>query len=348
MKWIREKQTRDRALRSVLWLVAAVAVAFGIRSCIDLPVERTSPAVIVMDTTARVIVTAGDEQTAEQAIAAAIRQLRAVESSMSAYDPDSELSLLNRRGYIAPMEVSEGLFEVLRLSVEISRLTDGAFDVSVGPILDLYRRAAENEEPPAEEELELARAKVGYEKILLDAHKRTVQLGVEGMRLDLGGIAKGYAIDLAVEAVREAGAAGALVDVGGDIRCFGRAPRGKNAWRIALQHPRKPDAYALTLEVNNTAVTTSGDYRRFVLLNDGRRSHIVNPKSPSSASNLSSVTILTESAARADALATAVTVMGPVKGFSLVESLEATEGILISSGGETIHCTQGAGKFIKR
>ncbi len=348
MKWIREKQSRDKAVRSLVWLIALLAVGFTIRSCTNASVDKTSPAVMLMDTTARIIVTAPNEKTADQAIQSAVGALRDVEKVMSAYDPGSELSLVNRRGYIEPIPVSAQLFEILDLSVEISRLTDGAFDITVGPILELYRQAAKTENPPAPEQIEAARAKVGYQKIMLDDNLKTVQLGVDGMQLDLGGIAKGYAIDQAVEAAKEAGAVGALVDVGGDIRCFGKPPKRKNKWTIALQHPRKLDQYALTLEVSDTAVTTSGDYRRFVLIDDRPASHIIDPKNPQSKSTLSSVTILTESAARADALATAVTVMGPVRGFSLIENTPGTEAILISSTGETIHSTPGAGKFIKK
>ena len=168
------------------------------------------------------------------------------------------------------------------------------------------------------------------------------------MRLDLGGIAKGYAIDRAVEAMRAGGAVGGMVDVGGDIRCFGRRKNDSQEWLIGLQNPRVEGDLLLKLRLNDMAVATSGDYRRFVLIDGQRYSHIFDPAKSTSAKELRSVTIIAPTAIQADILATAVSVMGKEKGLKLIESTPDTEAIIIPADSEkNIVKTSGADVFIK-
>jgi thiamine biosynthesis lipoprotein len=174
------------------------------------------------------------------------------------------------------------------------------------------------------------------------------------MRLDLGGIAKGYAVDKAIEAARQSGAAGAVVDLGGDIRCFGEPPKGKRQWLIGLQDPKAAikgiggSGILLTLKVSDVAVATSGDYQQFVLVEGKRHSHIINRETGTSVEGLSSVTIITDNATDADALATAVSVMGAEKGLDLIEKLPNTEAILLpSSPKREIIKSSDADKYLK-
>jgi len=173
------------------------------------------------------------------------------------------------------------------------------------------------------------------------------------MRIDLGGIAKGYAIDKAVEAMQEAGAVGGMVDVGGDIRCFGAPPPGKNKWLIGVQNPRKTENLVageplLVLKLTNAAVATSGDYRRFILIENRKYSHIINTRSGRGTKGLASVTIISPSAIHADALATAVSVIGAEKGLALIEKLPQTEAILIlSEPKHELLETSGAQKYLE-
>jgi thiamine biosynthesis lipoprotein len=180
-----------------------------------------------------------------------------------------------------------------------------------------------------------------------------VQFAVDGMRLDLGGIAKGYAVDKAVEAMQTCGAIGGMVDLGGDIRCFGAPLKGRTHWVIGLQNPNSDKDIAgrdvmLKLQLANGAVATSGDYQQFVLIEGKRYSHIINRKTGTSTEGLSSVTIIANNATDADALATALSVMGAEKGLALIEKLPGTEAILITSqpNYELIKTT-GAEKYIK-
>jgi len=306
----------------------------------------------MMGTLARVVAVAADTDTAVKAVEQAFAQLRTVDELMSDYKTDSELSRVNRLAFQKPVEVSEPTFDVLEVSLRFSRLTRGAFDITVGPLVDLFRTAEQKGIVPSEDEIERARERVGYEKLELDEQNRTVRFAVDGMRLDLGGIAKGYAMDKAVEAAQRCGALGAMVDVGGDVRCFGRAVKGRKTWLIGIQDPNDSESFLggrirRALRLTDKAVATSGDYRRFVTINGKRYSHIMNRKTGTSAKGLSSVTIIAENATEADALATAVSVMGADKGLELVEKLDDVEAILIPSDKPGVLVTSsGASKYL--
>jgi len=295
---------------------------------------------LIMSTFARVVAIAEDTQTAEKSITSAFEQLQAVDELMSDYKEDSQISKVNRDAFKNPVAVSKSTFEVLQKSLEFSKLTDGAFDITVGPLVDLWRAAADANSMPSTEQLAEVRGRVGYEKIILDADNLSVRFAVDGMRLDPGGIAKGYAIDKAIEAMRKTGASGGMVDVGGDIRCFGPPPAGKEKWVIGLQDPAgaiegvRPARYPVVLKFNDAAVATSGGYRRFVLIEGKKYSHIINKQTGLSSDKLSSVTIIAETAIEADALATAVSVMGREKGMALIEKTPNVEAVLISAGPE--------------
>ena len=313
------------------------------------PVEFDSGYRQTMGTFARALVVAADKPTALAAIEAAFAVIDRVNTEMSDYDPDSLLSQVNRQAFVEPVKVTPELFEVISAAIEYSKLSDGAFDITVGPVVQLWRKAKQTAVPPTEEELAAARSKVGYRHLILDAEAMTVRFGVEGMALDVGGIAKGYAVDAATAAMRQAGATGGMVDIGGNIRCFGTPVGGKPHWRIGLQDPLKDNHTLLTLTLDEMAVATSGDYRRFAVLNGQKYSHIVNPASGQSVRELSSVSIIAPSAMRADALSTAVSVMGEEKGRTLIESLPDVEAILIRTDQpDAMILTPGLGKFLNK
>jgi thiamine biosynthesis lipoprotein len=170
------------------------------------------------------------------------------------------------------------------------------------------------------------------------------------MSLDLGGIAKGYAVDKAIEAVQKLGALGAMVDLGGNIRCFGTPPQGKKTWTIGLQDPNtdNPAGLLLKLQLSHESVATSGDYQQFAIIDGKKQSHIIDRRTGKGAEGLSSVTIIAPNATDADALSTAVTVLGPQKGLELIESMPDTAAILVSPAPEyKITKTTGAEKYIK-
>lgn len=314
------------------------------------PVEADSGYKEVMGTFARVLVVAPNKRTAQRCIASAFEQLQKVDNLMSVYNPESELSKVNRLASNQPVKVSESTFDVLEKALYFSKLTGGAFDVTVGALVDLWRESAEANHPPSSQAITAARSKAGYQNLLLDANNMTAHFAADEMKLDLGGIAKGYAIDKAVEAMEKEGARGGMVDVGGDIRCFGIAVGRKRHWLIGLQDPNiTNEGTILTLKLSDSAVTTSGDYRRFVVIDGKKHSHIVDTNTGQSSEKLASVTIIASNATDADALATAVSVLGQKKGIELVDSLPDIEAVLITPGLDyKMIMTEGAQRYIHK
>jgi thiamine biosynthesis lipoprotein len=309
---------------------------------------------VVMGTFARIISVAVDSNTAKSCIETAFAETTRVDELMSDYKNDSEISEVNRDGFKRAVKVSESTYKVLERSVEFSKRTGGAFDVTVGPLVDLWHLAETANVLPSKAELQRACSKVGYDKLILDANEMSVRFAVEGMRLDLGAIGKGYAIDRAVEAMQKAGALGGMVEIGGDIRCFGSPPAGKERWRIGLQDSRRIDEdisegkVLLVLELTDAAVATSGNYQRFTVIQGQRYSHILDAKTGLTSEELTSVTVISQDALEADALATAVSVMGAEKGLALIEKTPQAEAILITSPPEyRLIKTTGAEKFIE-
>ncbi|MCE5185908.1 MAG: FAD:protein FMN transferase [Planctomycetaceae bacterium] len=286
----------------------------------------------LMGTLARIVVVAKDSARAAEAIELAFDEIVSLERLMSDFDPNSQLSLVNRRAFTEPVPVDDSLFEVLSASIEYSRLSDGAFDITVGPVVGLWRAERNTGVPPTLQALEEARRAVGWQSLLLDPGKKTVRFAKPGMHLDLGGIAKGYAVDRALELLGQSGAQGAMVDLGGNIRTFGVPAHGARHWNIGLQDPRRNEHTLAVLNLDNLAVATSGDYRRFAVVNGQRLSHIIDPNTAQSAQSVSSVTIIAPSAMQTDALSTAVTVLGDQKGLLLVQSLPQVETIIIKNG----------------
>jgi len=346
-----------RQVKRFLLIGVVLALLAGLL-CINLlrgdAVEADSGFRVIMGTFARVVVIAPSGEAAQACIQAAFDVQERIETLMSYHREDSELSRVNRHAAEKPVPVNPMTFEVLQQAVRFSRLSDGAFDVTVGPLVDLWKVAGEANEPPTEEALAVARRKVGFEKLILDEKAATVCFAEPGMKVDLGGIAKGYAVDKSVEAMLKRGAIGGMVDLGGNIRCFGRAPRGQEKWRIALQDPNvAPDefgsaGYLLVLELADASVATSGDYRRFNVVEGQKQSHILDTRSGKGAGKVVSDTIIAPDATTADALSTAVNVLGPEAGLALVERLPGIEAILIPADeGKGIVFSRGARAYVQ-
>ncbi len=300
----------------------------------------------VMGTFAQVTVRASGKLIGDKHIEAAFAKIHQINTMMNDWDPNSEISRLGQTAHLSPVAVSPELFEIIVLSKEYSRISNGAFDITVGAETQLWRQMQKTGQKPDSAALAAARAKVGYEKIILDENNRTVQFAVEGMKLDVGAIAKGYAADLAIESLKAKGVKAAMVDIGGNVRCFGDGP-ANGLWLIGLQDPRNPQNLLAKLKMNDMAVATSGDYERFAVVDGNKYSHILNPATAESVSELASVTIIAPMATRTDALSTAVSVLGAAKGMALIESLEQTECILIlSSDTKKLIQSRGAGAFI--
>ena len=338
----------------VIFVACLIVVALYFSSGRVNQVELDSGHRMVMGTFARVVVIAKDSEAAGKCIESAFMQINKVDDLMSDYKSDSEISRINRDGFKKAVQLSQSTYEVLQKSIEFSELTDGAFDVTVGPLVELFRKAKRKQAFPNQDEIAEARSKVGFEKLKLDGRNRTVEFTVEGMQLDLGGIAKGYAVDKAVETMQIHGAIGGMVDLGGDIRCFGAPLKGRDHWVIGLQNPNMVKDSAgrevlLKLKITDGAVATSGDYQQFILIEGKRYSHIIDRKTGTSTEGLSSVTIIADNATNADTLATAVSVMGSENGLELIEKTPGVEAILITSQPKfKLIKTGGAEMYIKK
>jgi thiamine biosynthesis lipoprotein len=336
-----ENDNRRRALKFFIAACVISAMSYFVVETFRPAVEVDGGSRVVMGTFARIVAVAKSETKANRAIKAGFDELVRIDKMMSDYKADSELSKVNREAFGKAVKVSPELFEILQISEDYSRLSSGAFDITVGPLVDLWHKAGETNSMPDANTIAAAKAKVGYEKLILDAKAMTIRFAVEGMRLDLGGIGKGYAVDKAVEAMKRRGAIGGMVDSGGNIRCFGK-PAHKGNWLVGIQDPKEVKSAEedidsqpmMVLKLVDCAVATSGDYRRFVIVGGKKVSHIIDTNTATGASKMASDTIIAPKAVDADALSTAVNVLGAEKGLDLVDSLLGVEAIIVTPGPE--------------
>ncbi|MBC7821931.1 MAG: FAD:protein FMN transferase [Planctomycetaceae bacterium] len=286
---------------------------------------------------------APDEASANKAIEAAWARIEHLNSLMSDYDSASELMRLCRDSRPGqPIRVSPELFRVLSKSVEVSEFSDGAFDVSVGPLVKLWRRARRQKELPDPKLLQEARELVDFRNIRLYCQTCSVELLKPGMKLDLGGIAVGYAADEAIRVLKQHGLTRAPIDGSGDI-VVSDPPPGATGWRIGIASVREPEAapqHFATLA--NCSISTSGDAYQFVELGGQRYSHIVDPKTGLGLTERCSVTIIAPDGITADALATVVSVLGPERGLKLIDSRPCAAALFATLAGDRLDTRQSA------
>jgi len=276
---------------------------------------------------------ATNQPAAEAAAEAAFRRIVDLENTMSDYQADSELNLLCQKPVGVPVPVSPDLFDVLWQARRFSQLTDGAFDVTVGPYVRLWRFARKRKVLPKAEELAAARAAVGWRNLELDRHRRTATLRVSGMRLDLGGIAKGYASDEALKVLRDRGIRRALVAASGDI-AVSEPPPTQNGWRVGISGlGSETNAGGSMLLLRNAAISTSGDTEQFIEIEGVRYSHIVDPYTGLGLTNRIQASIVASKATTSDALATAVCILGPKRGLKLVNSQRGIGARIVTQNG---------------
>ncbi len=283
----------------------------------------------------KILLYAADQTAANRAFEAAFSRIAELNRVLSDYDPHSELSRLSQGApSVHPMPVSEPLWIVLARSQALAVQSEGAFDATVGPYVRLWRRARRSKEMPSPERLAEARAAVGYQKLKLDEQQHTAQLMKPNMRLDLGGIAMGYAVDETLKLLRDRGITRALVDASGDIG-VGDPPPGKPGWTIGVE-PLSADAILGTsgsssrkIVLANAAVTTAGDAGQHVDIQGKRYSHIVDPHTGLGLTDRSGVTVIAPDCITADSLDTAVSVMGPTTGLALIENTPGAAAFIV-------------------
>jgi len=328
---------RYRIIAGVLILLIT---ALGATSCISKPLLKFEETRSMMDTFVTVTVYSADEKTAEEAIRAAFVRMEQIERIASIFDEQSEASQLNRDGHLeAP---SDDLLKLITMSADYSRITDGYFDITVQPLLDLWagglwQESEEVQQNRIDETMEL----IGWDKISIEDNG--VYFESEGMKITLGGIAKGYAVDEALDILKDMGIKHALVNAGGDMATLGSKPEGE-PWLISLVNPDDTSQSLATFSFSDKAITTSGNYERY-FDPEKKAHHIIDPKTGYSAQECISVTIIAENATQADALATGVFVMGPEGGVGLVESLDNVECLIVDVN-RIIHRSSGLAEYL--
>lgn len=322
---------KTRLVAVLAWLLVSLPVSS----------EWFSDEQSIMGTQIVVYLWHADAEAGRSAIAAVMDEMHRINRHFSPYLEDSELSRLNRKAATAseqaPLSISEELSWLLAQSIRYGELTDGAFDVtfgSVGRYYD-YRKG----EQPDEAAREALLAAIDYRKIQLDAEAREVYFEHPKLYVDLGGIAKGYAVDRAIALLRERDIEHASVGAGGDTRLLGDH-RGR-PWRVGIKNPRAPEDVAIMLPLENEAISTSGDYERYFINAEGERiHHILNPRTGVSAQGVASATVLGPNSIDTDALSTSVFVMGVEPGLALIDSLPEFEAIVITAEGK-VHYSEG-------
>jgi thiamine biosynthesis lipoprotein len=319
------ERSRSAAVgRAALWLFLALSLAAV--SCVSVP--KQAPALgryeyerPEMGVPFRIVLYAPDRAGADGAAEAAFRRIRELNDIMSDYNAESELSKLSRTsGQGRRVPVSPDLWLVLERAQALAQRSDGAFDITVGPCVNLWRRARRQHQLPDPDRLAQARKAVGYRLIRLDPKGHAVELLAPGMRLDLGGIAKGYAVEEALRTLKWLGLSRALIEGGGDVS-VGDPPPGKPAWRIELAPldvtNAPPDRFLL---LKNAAISTSSDLYQRLEIEGKRYSHIVDPRTGIGLTNHSLVNVIARHGITADSLTKVVSVLGPEKGLKVVEA----------------------------
>lgn len=285
---------------------------------------------VLMGMDFKLLVYAADEAAAKRATDAAFARIAELNGILSDYDPESELSRLSRSaGKDRWVELSPELAFVLGRSKQLTAQTDGAFDVTVGPFVQLWRRARRQRELPSAPRLAEARKLVGNRLWELDATGHKAKLTQPGMRLDLGGIGAGYAADEALRVLREHGISRGMIDASGDV-VTGEPPPGQQAWRIGIA-PATPGEEAVYLELAGQAVAHSGDTEQFVEVGGKRYSHIVDPATGLGLTTRIGVTVIAADGISADSLATAASVLGPARGLKLIEDTAGAECRIVAA-----------------
>jgi len=280
-----------------------------------------------------ITVVAKDSTEANNDIDLAVGEITRIEKLISSWDPASQTSEINRNAGIKPVKVDEELYNLIGRSVEISKLTDGAFDISFASMDKIWKFDGSMTEMPSEEAIKQSVAKVGYQNIILDPENFTVFLKLEGMKIGFGAIGKGYAADKAKKLLVENNVNAGIINASGDMNTWGKQPNGES-WKVAITNPMdKNKAFAL-LPLNDNAVVTSGNYEKYVTFNDIRYTHIIDPRTGYPATGIVSVTVFAPKAEIADALATSIFVMGKDVGIDFINQLPKIECIVIDEMGE--------------
>ena len=276
-----------------------------------------------------ITVVSDDKDWAYERIDEAVNEIKRIESILTTFKDDSETNLVNRHAGIKPVEVSEEVFSLIQRSIRISKLTQGAFDITYGSIdKSLWNFDRNMKSLPSPEKAKEMVQLINYRNVILDVERRTVFLKEKGMRIGFGGIGKGYAAEMAKSVMMKQGVTDGIVNASGDLAVWGYQPNG-SPWTIGVAHPDASHMPFSHMNVTDKAIATSGNYEKYVIIDNKKYSHTINPRTGLPVSGIKSVTIISPNAELSDALATPVTIMGIKVGLNLINQLKNVECIIV-------------------
>ena len=276
------------------------------------------------------------EQQAKTCTQKVMLEMRRIDALMSPYKPESELAVVNAKASHEAVKIGEELFRLIERSIDLSRLSEGAFDITFASIG--YRYDYRKSQRPSDQEIKTQLDRINYRHIILNKENSTIRFAKQGVRIDLGGIAKGYAVDNGIGILKDCGIKRALISAGGDSRIMG--DRKGRPWMTGIRDPRNKDKSVIVIPLSDTAVSTSGDYERYFIKDGVRHHHILSPSTGKSVNSTRSVTVLGQDAITTDGLSTTLFVLGAVKGLALAERLEGIDAVIIDATGK-IHYSSG-------
>jgi thiamine biosynthesis lipoprotein len=312
------------------WLCCLVALTITANARAEW-LERVADG--IMGTRIVVELWAEDNKSGNEAIEAVLAEMRRIDGAMSTFKPTSELSTVNEQATTGPVKITPELFDLLATSLDYSRVTEGAFDItyaSVGYLYD-YRRHVR----PTNEQIHHALPGIDYRHVLLDGSAHTVRFARPGVKIDLGGIAKGHAVDRGIAILQARGIKHCLVTAGGDSRIVG--DRFGQPWIVGIRHPDRKDEVIARIPLEDDAISTSGDYERYFDENGKRYHHILDPHTGQSASKVRSATIIGPTATRTDGLSKTAFVLGPERAIELYEKLGDIDAVLVKPDGTVLY-----------
>ena len=282
-----------------------------------------------------ITVVAKDQVEADEYIDLAVSEITRIEQLISSWDSNSQTSEVNRNAGLRPVKVDAELFDLIQRAIGISKLTDGAFDVSYASMDKIWKFDGSMTVMPPVDSIKASVSKVGFQNIGLDKESSTVFLKLKGMKIGFGAIGKGYAADKAKDLLISKGVVSGIINASGDMNTWGKQPDGSE-WKVAITNPMDKNKVFALLPITNGAVVTSGNYEKYVTFNDVRYTHIIDPRSGYPATGIISVTVFAPKAELADALATSVFVMGIEVGLNRINQLPKVECIIIDDKGNII------------
>lgn len=269
----------------------------------------------------------------------AVAEVKRIENLISDWIPSSQISKVNQNTGIKPIKVDKEVFDLVGRAIKVSQITSGAFDISYASMDKIWKFDGSMKEKPTEEAIKKSVSKIGYKNIILDSKEQTIFLKLEGMKLGLGGIGQGYIADKVKELLISKGCVSGIVNVSGDINTWGKQVDGK-PWTVGIVNPMNKNKIFATFPLENSAVETSGNYEKFVVFDNIRYSHIIDPRTGYPAKGVVSVSVFAKQTEIADALATGIFVLGVEVGLDLVNQLKGIECIIVDDKGK-IHSSKG-------